>query len=1630
MESGKTTTVEEWIHWIAMENEIVLETLRSSPSSSTDLTWSDAFSTERENLFVPNSSNASDFVTLCDGYKAMDDGFCSSETDRSVDCELVEQICAPVEYLNRCCSQDVAIQVLRNELQQKQDDLAKSIEERENCRAESEKMRFDMDRADHIASNLKCLTDTRQFKLSENEQNEELHWERHHQFNQHVSWAIDRAHPRIASPETSTYRGLSTLTSSSFDISRPKTWGFHTLPQRSRFDCESIYHDAEGKQNFWMSQYQQAIRWRSSASDRSLLSSPHSRKNKTVAKMEIFTHPRVKNRGHCSIDEKIPHTRYIGISGYYSENNRESITTSEMVKSFQLEAIQNGIFWTRKPVVSCNGLVSCHRNVPYSTMDKRPSQFRSVTFNIAGDVLAATDEKGRVFVFYLTRNRYELVQHIGKPTITSSFNPKQKYELLVTCENEMARCIDVHSMDLISTLKGHRFPPICASFQRSGNLALTGSLDAVILWQTTDWSRFRILNAGPGVEDVIFVSQGELIAVLFQDATIMMWELESLALKYRFCLPSHEKPTTLKSISVSEDHKVLLASGQASSIFTWNVENQAISRIIELPEDLSHIIKHVFLPGHRNILTILSDSGKILFLNVASRKPRIKLEIAHREKRFTSFSIENKGTYLAASTSDGCLLLYDLVVARGTARKIKYVREKEGLLSLEALRPVHVRSQSQAELSKALESKVTGTNSSLDIESLGKPEERPVHSTLINHVFGAQGKSHRAEDKQNQHSRNGLIAKTLNPSAKATPTASIRNRKSKNPFMNVDQVRLSTTKQATMNRKRLKSILRCYGRYPNKYRLLAWRFLLDLPSNFEAFQSLLSKGPHPILNQVRESYPIRDNRLSRRFCRIMSALIYWCPAFGEATSLAAIVYPFVKLLKSDDLAAFEISMTFLLHWCGSYLVNLPQPPIKLLSVMERELKKLDPQLFDHFSNLGVGAEIYGWSLLQTIFTEVVAGDEWQCLWDHLITGAERPHLFVSAALAYNLYFRTALLRGKDQFSIHQYYHQQNPLQMDKLIQLMHNLDQQIDQEAASNALLYSVNSTACGVGKTNKFALPKGQYPAFTNYPKLVVDMKIKERQQIASEEAEIAEKRSLLDRLRKESKELEFKHSEWLKEKQTMQEAEDIRRKEMYKAEKERVISLRALDQETRKLRLERLQKMEETAQQTLDESLKRMKDEVVRLQEEFDSHHERIKYEISFRKETEELKRIEFETEKRITDIQQQLQSEERVQRLRQEYITRAKHQELVDLQNFGNWKREDEREEKQVTDKLSKYEHDVLESQEHAIRQTLEDKYVDHILIKEKGLQKIAADRKLRQNVDNSTRVTEKNGRGQEKSDNNEQSEKLIRDISKVRKDEHAIIPASEDTRAKKEVSAQVDLEGREQIQSIEELSENSHHIPPSGPTCSSRAQYDSLDFDTAGKVSRKSSAESNSSEFDPRRERAAEEIAILKQALDDVSSSLSDEHSVVDGKLETAAKMRELGHPMNSSGNSSAICFTQPNSPKLTSNMSEFETLRRKAYFLLHQEQESISSSNEAQGSDYSTRDGNRNDFENSHLQRPIEQLEGAIDLDSLDDHESMQSQNGCEFDSFDDSDDEDISDDRSSLLERARKILRQQVTQDS
>ncbi|POM78059.1 Hypothetical protein PHPALM_4458, partial [Phytophthora palmivora] len=406
-----------------------------------------------------------------------------------------------------------------------------------------------------------------------------------------------------------------------------------------------------------------------------------------------------------------------------------------MVQTLELRATQDGVIWPRRPLVSSKGLLSCVQNLPLSSYDKRPTTFRAVAFNASGELLAATDERGRVFVFFVTANRYSLVQHLGVPTISCCFSPSRKTELLVTCEDESVRCIDVQSQTLISTLRGHRLPARCASFQKSGQLALTASQDAVILWDTKDWSRYRVLNAGPGVEEAMFVAKGDLVAVCFQDDTIMMWELESLALRYRFSLPEKEKSPGLHKIAVSDDHQVLVASGRAPFIYVWEFESQTIIRIIELPPPIKQVVSHVFLPGQNSMISILGDDGSIFFLDVAAKNPQIKLEISNQGRTISAFDIECHSRYLAASTSDGFLLLYDMEIARETAVRAQERRRKEGLVELGDHERLRTRSGLQ---DLVFSDDVDPIGDSIQ-RGINVPDQNhPVPSKLIDSLFGVK----------------------------------------------------------------------------------------------------------------------------------------------------------------------------------------------------------------------------------------------------------------------------------------------------------------------------------------------------------------------------------------------------------------------------------------------------------------------------------------------------------------------------------------------------------------------------------------------------------------------------------------------------------------------------------------------------------------------------------------------------------------------------------------------------------------------------------------------------------------------------------------------------------------------------
>ncbi|GMF23545.1 unnamed protein product [Phytophthora lilii] len=699
------------------------------------------------------------------------------------------------------------------------------------------------------------------------------------------------------------------------------------------------------------------------------------------------------------------------------------------------------------------------------------------------------------------------------------------------------------------------------------------------------------------------------------------------------------------------------------------------------------------------MISILGDDGSIFFLDVAAKNPQIKLEIANNGSSISAYDIECHGRYLAASTSDGYLLLYDMEITRQTAARAQERRRKEGLLDLGE----HAQLRTRSGLLDSFTDNVEPTAES-------QPEHsRPVPSKLIDSLFGAKLPKRANCTPMPFHEATATtgFTRTRPPSAKRGPFSittkemnttdlptlpeKIRTRRKSPLARPLGQL---TAQEIEVNRKRLVGSLKCNGMYPKK---------------------------------LKEQYPLQDGRIFRRLYRILSAIVYWCPAFGEVSYLPAIVYPFVKIFRENDLAAFEASVSVLLHWCGDFLVSLPYPPVFAMRAIEKELAQRDAQLYEHFTQYQVSSEAYAWSLLKTIFTEVMSDDEWMCLWDHLFTFSDIPQLLYVAVLAYLSYFRTALLAACDRFSIEQFFHQQNAIDIQKFLQLMMNLREKLDLSEFT-AFGDPVDDSS-SQGRGPYWPLSKGQYPAFAHYPRFVVDFQISERNRIALEEAELAHKQTLLDQIEKESGKLKAEHERWMKERKLVIQAEERRRKEAIAAEKERILHMKTLDYETRKRRLQHLSNMEASAHETLEEAFKMLQTEYQRLEDTLAMQKERMEFEISSRKQEEELQRVEFETHDRVLGIHKQREMEERLSRLRTEFETRVKQQELQDMLKFKSWKREDEEQERKAKLQLRRREERALLSQEKRVRQELENQLLDQQLAKDKELLELESARLAR-------------------------------------------------------------------------------------------------------------------------------------------------------------------------------------------------------------------------------------------------------------------------------------------------------------
>lgn len=214
-------------------------------------------------------------------------------------------------------------------------------------------------------------------------------------------------------------------------------------------------------------------------------------------------------------------------------------------------------------------------------------------------------------------------------------------------------------------------------------------------------------------------------------------------------------------------------------------------------------------------------------------------------------------------------------------------------------------------------------------------------------------------------------------------------------------MRAAADKGSKMSKAKLIYFLDKNDRYPDEYRSLIWRFLLQLPENEVAFADLVKRNTHASYGSklLGRKYPLESSRLFSKLQAICSQLAHWSSVFGEAPYLPQLCFPFILIYDNDELAALETVMSLLMWWGYSWHTCHPNPPPHLTDSFDALLLHYDPSLHKHFRSLEVSPGLIGWRLTYTMYSEFLSKESWLRVMDFIFTHFESMELMLLVPVA-------------------------------------------------------------------------------------------------------------------------------------------------------------------------------------------------------------------------------------------------------------------------------------------------------------------------------------------------------------------------------------------------------------------------------------------------------------------------------------------------------------------------------------------------------------------------------------------------------------------------------------------------------
>ncbi|KAL0233597.1 hypothetical protein PCE1_002111 [Barthelona sp. PCE] len=203
--------------------------------------------------------------------------------------------------------------------------------------------------------------------------------------------------------------------------------------------------------------------------------------------------------------------------------------------------------------------------------------------------------------------------------------------------------------------------------------------------------------------------------------------------------------------------------------------------------------------------------------------------------------------------------------------------------------------------------------------------------------------------------------------------------------------------------KAARQLLRFQGTFPSEHRAAFYIYLLELPLNETEF-SVFEERADQLSKEIpwEHRFPMQSNRLSRRFYRALSTMTAFNADLGQTLLTAKLIFPFVKLFKSNRCATFEGFVTFLKNWCFDFYSTYPHPPVGVLSSIDKIIGYFSPNLLKILTSRGISAVSYTWNMLSTLFSEQFPSKEFLQLFDHIIINRPSFLFFLAAAVCLEL----------------------------------------------------------------------------------------------------------------------------------------------------------------------------------------------------------------------------------------------------------------------------------------------------------------------------------------------------------------------------------------------------------------------------------------------------------------------------------------------------------------------------------------------------------------------------------------------------------------------------------------------------